>query len=239
MSGPPDVAAVPVALLAGGRATRLGPLAAERPKALMEIAGRPFVEHQLLGLREAGIRRVVMCVGHLSASIEGAIGDGRSLGLDVRYSHDGERLLGTGGALKQALPLLGGRFFVVYGDSLTTVDYRALLDTLGDGPALGVMTVFANGGRWDASNAVFTDGRLVEYDKRRPHAGMGHIDYGVAVLRADALARIPAGMPYDLSDLYRELVAEGRLLGFEATERFYEIGSPAGLAETRRHLEKG
>ena len=231
-----DIAQVPVAILAGGLATRLDAVTERIPKALVEVAGRPFIDHQLDLLHRHGVRRVVLCVGHLGDQVARHVGDGRAYGLDCRYAHDGERLLGTGGALRRAAPLLGDPFWVVYGDSYMDIDYRRILAAFAEGDALGLMTVIRNQNRWDRSNALFRDGRLLRYDKRQPSPDMEHIDYGVSLLRRAALKRIPAGTPHDLADLYRELVAAGLMAGFEVTQRFYEIGSAEGLAETRAHL---
>ena len=234
-----EIGDVPAAVLAGGKASRLGPLAAEVPKALVDVGGRPFIEHQLALLRKNGIRRVVLCVGHRADQIEARLGDGSALGLEIAYSRDGERLLGTGGALRQAAPLLGPLFFVVYGDSYMDIDYQAVFRDYQTRSVLGVMTVLRNEDRWDKSNAVFRDGRLLRYDKKERTPDMTHIDYGVALLRRIALLRIPEGEPYDLADLYRDLVADGRMAGHEVTRRFYEIGTPEGLEETRRFLAAG
>jgi NDP-sugar pyrophosphorylase family protein len=231
------VGEVPVAILAGGLATRLGETVAALPKALVPVAGRPFIDHQLALLRAQGVRRVVLCVQHLASAIEAHLGDGAAHGLSVAYSHDGLRLLGTGGALRRALPLLGDACFVLYGDSYLEAPLAPIVRALDDSGAWGVMTVLRNDGRWDKSNALVADGRLVRYDKRVPSADMAHIDYGLALLRRQAVERIPEETSYDLSDLYRDLVDEERMIGFEVTRRFYEIGSPEGLAETRALLE--
>src|SRR5262249_12374233 len=162
------LASVPVALLAGGLATRLRPITEKIPKALVEVAGRPFIEHQLTLLRENGIRKVACCLGYRGEMVERHLGDGAAWGMEVRYSHDGDRLLGTGGALKQAAPLLGDVFWVMYGDSYMDIDYAGVLADFERRPALGLMTVIANHNRWDRSNALFCDGQLLNYDKRRP-----------------------------------------------------------------------
>jgi len=232
-----DLAEVPVAILAGGVAKRLGPATAAVPKALIEVAGRPFIDHQLRLLRRHGVRRIVLCVGHLGEQIERHVGDGAAHGLDVRYSHDGDRLLGTGGALRRAGPLLGEVFWVTYGDTLLDFDYGATLAEFLRGDALGLMTVLRNGNRWDRSNVLFLDGKIVRYDKLNPTPDMEHIDYGATLLSCRVLERIPADRPYDLGDLYRTLASEGAMAGVEVTWRFYEIGSPAGLAETRAFVE--
>jgi len=230
------MAGVPAAVLAGGLATRLRPFTEAMPKAMVEVAGRPFIDHQLDLLRRHGMRHVVLCLGYRGEQVEAHLGDGASRGLELRYSYDGPRLLGTGGALKRAAPLLGDVFWVLYGDSYMDIDYAAVLEDFRARDLLGLMTVLRNEGRWDRSNAVFRDGRLVRYDKRRQAPDMTYIDYGVALLRAAALDRVPAGAAYDLADLYHGLVEEGLMAGHEVTQRFYEIGTPEALEETRRHL---
>jgi NDP-sugar pyrophosphorylase family protein len=231
-----DIAEVPVALLAGGLAKRLRPVTEAVPKALVEVAGRPFIEHQLALLRRHGVRRVVLCLGHLGEQVEAHLGNGAARGMALRYSYDGERLIGTGGALRRAEPLLGEVFWVVYGYSYTDIDYRAVLDFFNSRQALGLMTVLRNEDRWDRSNVVFQAGRLIRYDKRERSPDMTYIDYGVALLRREALARLPLDQPSDLADLYSSLVAQGRMIGYEVSQRFYEIGSPGGLAEADAYL---
>lgn len=230
------MAEVPVALLVGGLATRLRPITEKIPKAMVELAGRPFIDHQLDLLREHGIRKVVLCLGYLGETVERHLGDGASRGMELRYAYDGERLLGTGGALRQAAPLLGEVFWVLYGDSYLPFDYGAAFARFASGDTLGLMTVLENRNRWDRSNVVFRDGRLLVYDKRTQTPDMTHIDYGAALLHRNALERIPVGVHYDLADLYRELVEEGLMEGFEVAERFYEIGSPEALEEARSYF---
>jgi len=231
-----NIAEVPVALLAGGLATRLHPITTTIPKALVEVAGRPFIEHQLGLLQRHGVRRLVFCLGYLGEQVEAHLGDGSAFGVEVRYSFDGSRLLGTGGALRRAMPLLGPVFWVMYGDSYMDIDYAAVLADFAGRDALGMMTVLHNQNQWDRSNVVFENGRLRRYDKRVAVPEMTHIDYGVSLLRRPALERISPDEPYDLADLYRMLVSEGRMAGYEVTRRFYEIGSPRGLEETRQYL---
>lgn len=233
-----DIASIPVALLAGGLATRLHPVTQAIPKALVEVAGRPFIDHQLALLRRAGVRKVVLCLGHLGELVRDHLGDGSAHGLELHYSHDGPCLLGTGGALRRAAPLLGELFWVLYGDSYLEVDYRAVLAALPPRPCLGLMTVVRNRDRWDRSNAVFRGGRVLRYDKRDASADMEHIDYGLSLVRAPALGFLPPERPSDLADLYADMAERGQLAGYEWAERFYEIGSPTGLAETRAYLEE-
>jgi NDP-sugar pyrophosphorylase family protein len=233
-----NIGDIPVALLAGGLAIRLRPITATIPKALVPVAGRPFIDHQLALLRRNGIRRVVLCLGYLGEQVQGHLGDGRAIGMELSYSFDGEKLLGTGGALRRAAPQLGQLCWVMYGDSYLDIDYQAVLKHFASQQALGLMTVLENSNRWDRSNVVFRDGRLLRYDKRVQTPDMAFIDYGAALLRQAALERIPIDQPYDLADLYADLVAERQMIGYEVTQRFYEIGSPAGLAETQAYLQR-
>jgi len=230
---------LPVAVLAGGLGTRLGAVTQTLPKSLVEVAGRPFVEHQLNLLRREGVERVVMCVGHLGEQIERAVGDGRRFALHVAHSFDGDTLMGTGGALRRALPLLGDAFFVLYGDSYLDLPLAPIERTFRVQNLPALMTIFRNEGRWDTSNVLFDGARIVAHDKRNLHPDMRHIDYGLGILTAEVLARQSADRPFDLSDVYGALAASGRLAGYEVTQRFYEIGTPSGLAETERYLRGG
>jgi len=229
---------IPVALLAGGLATRLRPITERIPKVLVPVAGKPFLTHQLEQLRREGIRRVVLCLGHLGEQVEEQYGDGRSHGLTLKYAYDGPKLLGTGGALRRALPLLGPEFFVLYGDSYLTVPFAPVADFFHRSNRAGLMTVYRNEGRYDTSNVVFQQGRIVTYDKQLRSPEMRHIDYGLSLFRATVFEAWPADMAFDLTPVMQRLVAQDQLAGYEVPERFYEIGSPAGLAELQSLLSR-
>jgi NDP-sugar pyrophosphorylase family protein len=228
-----------VAILAGGLATRLRPVTQYVPKALIEVAGKPFIRHQLDYLARQGVANVVLCVGYRGEQIESAVGDGRESGLTVNYSHDGPVLLGTGGALKQALPLLGERFFVLYGDSYLPCDFRAVQRAFLESGKPALMAVLRNEDRWDKSNVLMRDGHIVEYNKHSPRPDMAHIDYGLGILSAVVLETYTENRVFDLADLYHALSLAGRLAGFEVSERFYEIGSPQGLKEAEVYFSRG
>ena len=229
----------PVAILAGGTATRLRPLTETIPKALVDVNGEPFIAHQLRLLRAGGVARVVVCTGYLGEMVRDHVGDGAAFGLGIEFSLDGPRLLGTAGALKKAAPLLGDAFFVLYGDAYLPCDYRAVQDAFARSGALALMTVFRNEDRWDRSNVEFAEGRILAYDKAHPTPRMRHVDYGLGVASRRALDAVPAGVPHDLAALYQSLLARGELAAWEVSQRFYEIGSFAGLEETRRYLAGG
>src|SRR3954465_1977279 len=171
------VSSLPVALLAGGMATRLRPITERIPKLLVEVAGEPFFSHQLRLLKKAGLTRIVLCVGHLGEMIEAQYGDGSAWGVRIDYAYDGPKLLGTGGALIRALPKLSPAFYVLYGDSYLPVDYLKVGAHFLRSGKLGLMTVFENHGRYDASNVAFEDGQIKIYDKRLKSPALRHIDY--------------------------------------------------------------
>jgi NDP-sugar pyrophosphorylase family protein len=228
---PSQDTALPVAILAGGLATRLRPITEKVPKLLIEVAGEPFFTHQIRLLKKAGLTRLVLCVGHLGEKIVELYGDGAKWGVQIDYVFDGPKLLGTAGALIQALPKLGGAFYVLYGDSYLPIDYRAVGDQFLRSGRLGLMTVYENRGRYDASNVWFESGEIKRYDKKNKAPQMHHIDYGLGVFRAAAFDGWPRDAAVDLADIYAALLARGQLAGCEIPERFYEIGSREGLKE--------
>ena len=227
-------------ILAGGLATRMYPRTLTVPKAMLEVAGRPFIDWQLERMAACGIRDVVMCVAHLAEQIEGHVGDGARFGVRVRWAHEGPVLLGTAGAIRAALELLEPEFLVTYGDSYLPFDYSEPLKILRDHPDCdGVMAAYKNDGAWDSSNVV-TDGAWIQrYEKGVSDPVFDHIDYGATALRRQVIAARPAGPgKTDLAAIQRDLAARKRLRACIARERFFEIGSPQGLDDLDRYLQK-
>jgi NDP-sugar pyrophosphorylase family protein len=231
-------------ILAGGLGTRMRPRTETLPKSLLEVAGRPFVDHQLAWLAAHGVSSVVLSIGHLGEKVEAHVGDGARFGIPVRYVREGATLRGTAGALRLAAEqgALDDEFLVVYGDSYLPVDFGAVASNFRASGAPALMTVFKNDGRWDTSNVVFDEAaeRIVVYDKQkklRPANEFRYIDYGLSALRRSVIERdVPAGVRYDLARVMRELSVRGELRGLRVLERFYEIGSPEGLVELERLL---
>jgi NDP-sugar pyrophosphorylase family protein len=228
---------LPVAILAGGLATRLKPITEKVPKLLVEVAGEPFFTHQIRLLKKSGLRRLVLCLGYLGERVVELYGDGSKWGVEIEYSFDGPRLLGTGGALIRALPKLGEAFYVLYGDSYLPIDYLAAGQAFLDSGKLGLMTVFENSERFDSSNVWFEGGVIRAYDKKDKLSAMRHIDYGLGVFRRSAFDGFPRDEVVDLSDVQRELLARHELAGLEIAQRFYEVGSHAGLQELDQLLK--
>ena len=228
---------LPVAILAGGLATRLRPVTETVPKVLLEVAGKPFLEHQLARLRDQGVEDVVLCVGYLGEAIRERYGDGRAHGVRISYAFDGPKLLGTGGAIRNALPLLGEAFFVMYGDSYLRIDFAEVEGAFRRLAKPGLMTLFHNRGLWDVSNVCYANGTIQRYDKALRDPDMQHIDYGLSVFKSEVFAEYPLDTVLDLAQVMRTLVDRGDMAGFEAQERFYEIGSPEGWRELDQFLD--
>jgi NDP-sugar pyrophosphorylase family protein len=224
----------PICILAGGLGTRLAAHVRDTPKPLLEVAGEPFLVHQLRLLAAHGARDVVLCVGYLGDHIVERIGY-ECCGMRISYSHDGPDPIGTLGAVRRASPALGPRFLVLYGDTYLRIDYGAAAAAWEASGLPAMMTVLRNEGRWDVSNAFFDGSRVTAYDKRSPDPAMEWIDYGLGGMRSSALDAVGPEAS-DLADLYHELAERGELFGFAATERFYEIGTPETLAETSDFL---
>jgi NDP-sugar pyrophosphorylase family protein len=230
----PSYLSLPVAVLAGGKGTRLGAKVQDVPKPLVEVAGEPFLFHSLRRLAASGARRVVLCVGYLGERIEDVVGHHR-FGMDVSYSYDGPGLDGTLGALRRAGDLLEDKFLVVYGDTILTLDYRDLVAAWDRSGLPAIMAVLENGGRWGPSNTLVREGLVEAHDKVAPTSAMTWIDYGAGGLTREALGKAgPTGT--DLSTLYGILAAQDLLAAYPVSKRFYEIGTPASLAETEAYL---
>lgn len=224
------------AILAGGLATRLRPITETIPKILVPVTGRPFVEHQLALLKSNGIERVVFCLGHFADQVMNHVGDGSGYGLQVEYSLDGDALLGTGGALRKALPLLGKNFFCLYGDSYLDTSYQEVAHTHLISRFPATMSVFQNHNLGDLSNVWMEGGQLKVYSKKNRLPQMQHIDYGLCVIDGGEFLKTTPGEAFDLSDWFARLSASGKLGWHEVHRRFYEMGSPGGLQELELFL---
>ncbi len=227
----------PAVILAGGLATRLRPITEKIPKSLVAVAGEPFAAHQLRLLAAQGIKRVIICAGYLWEQIQDFVGDGSRFGLQAEYAVDGPVLLGTAGAIANALDRLPEKFFVVYGDSYLPCDYAAVQRQFDESGCQALMTVYRNLGRFDTSNVEYSHGRIIDYDKKNRTARMEHIDYGLGLFYREVFENLGRG-PRDLADVYRQTLAAGSLTAFEVFERFYEIGSFQGIEDLTAFLAK-
>ena len=228
---------LPVAILAGGLGTRLGKKALNKAKVLIDVAGKPFISRQLNYLSDQGIKDIVICVGHLGNQIKNYIGNGSKYNLNVSYSDDSDRLLGTGGSIKKACQILGEHFFILYGDSFLPVNFSLIEKAYFQEKKPALMTVLKNKGRWDKSNAYFKD-KCVKYNKKKPQKNMDYIDYGLTIVRNSIFSDFPSNEVFDLADVFENLSDKSLLAGFEIYDRFYEIGSINGLNDTLEFFKK-
>ena len=228
-----------VVILAGGLGSRMRSHAPDLPKALIPISNRPFIEYQLDLLAAQGLKDVLICAGYLGGLIEDHVGNGRKWQVDVQYSHETpDRLLGTGGAVVNALPMLGETFFTLYGDSYLPTNYSAIIEAFNRSSDDSIMAVYRNEGQWDASNVSVENGMVSLYSKSAPADQVDHIDYGITGFhRCHIEAYKDATMPLDLATIQGDLAAQGCMRAFEAHERFYEIGKPEGLAELETYFK--
>ena len=226
-----------VAILAGGLGTRLKSKTNTKPKALIDIAGKPFIIRQLDHLFSEGIKHIVICAGHFGQQIEDLIGSGNKFNLKIDYSYDGQELLGTGGAIKKALPFLGKDFFILYGDSFLPIKYNLIENAFYKAKKTALMTIFKNIGKWDTSN-VSLQKNIVVYDKKKPKPNMIFIDCGLSVVNNSIFDLYPKDKNFDLGDIYHQLSLKGKLAVHEVYDRFYEIGSSSGLNETIGYFKK-
>lgn len=228
----------PVVILAGGLATRLRPITEKIPKALVEVAGNPFIYHQMRLLHSHEIRKVVISAWYRGDMIREYLGDGKQFGMEVEYVFDGDSPLGTGGAIRKALPLLDSPFFVLYGDSYLPCNYADIQSCFIEGKQPALMTTYRNQGRYDASNVEMADGKILQYDKKVRSSRMEHIDYGLGMFVPSVFESLKESQSADLAEVYHRLVVEKQLLAYEVTQRFYEVGSFEGLSELDALLSK-
>jgi len=230
---------LPVVVLAGGLATRLGKITEKKPKSLIDINGIPFVLHQLKLFQINGIDHVHYCLGYHGNMIEEVVQKSDlSAEMKITYSYDGDKLLGTGGAIKNALFMLPEAFFIIYGDSFLDIDYQSVEKYYYESAneSCGLMVVYKNSNRFDTSNVIFEKNRIVLYSKKRLSSRMKYIDYGLGILRKFHFNATPDKEPFDLSEIYEKLSVNGGLLGYETENRFYEIGSLKGIEDLSNYL---
>jgi len=230
---------LPVVILAGGLATRLRPLTEKIPKSLVKVAGRPFLEHQIALLRKNDVTEIYLCVGFLGEMIEDLFGDGKRFGVQISFSYDGPKLLGTGGAIKKLLPRLPEDFFVLYGDSYLPIDYQAVATHFRASRKPALMTVFRNDDAWDRSNVWFEEGNIRRYSKAERLPQMRYIDYGLTACSRIIFESYLAEEPFDLAIVFERLSERGELAGYEVHQRFYEVGSNEGIKELDQLLRGG
>lgn len=227
-----------VAILAGGLASRLKPITEVIPKSLVTINHKPFIEWQLNLLAKRGITKVVLCLGYKAEMIKDFVGNGSKFNLDVKYFFDGDEQLGTGGAIKNALPALENEFMVLYGDSYLNIDYAKATEAYKRSSLPAMMTIYKNEGKYDKSNIKIKNDEGIEYKKVNNGFGYSHIDYGLSFFERDVFEMSNFGTKFDLSQICENLSGRNLLAGFEVYDRFYEVGSHSGIQDLTQHLKR-
>lgn len=226
-----------VLILAGGLAKRLRPHTDKIPKALVNVAGRPFIFHQLDNLLKQGVKKVVLCVGHYGQMIEDRVGSTYKDQIEIVYSYDGEVLLGTGGAVQKALKKISQEsFFVTYGDSYLLEPLTKIYTAFNSKEFDALLVIYKNNNKWDESNCVFDGKRVVLYDKKNPNCLMSYIDYGISIFQKRNFENYLDKISFDLGEVMHDLSIKCKLSGYEARSRFYEIGSHFGYQELNQYL---
>ena len=227
---------IKVAILAGGLGKRLGSLTLDTPKSMIKINNKPFIEWQLNLLSKKGVREVVLCTSHYSQIIKDYVEDGKRFNIEVKYSDDGPDQLGTGGAIKNAIDILGDSFMVMYGDSYLDIDYSEVEKVFGDSNFPAMMTIYKNKGKYDLSNVLFETSIIKKYSKKNVNSNFEYIDFGLSLFKSEVFKEIKKGTYLDLANLCEELAENGKLAGFEVKNRFYEVGSKEGIENFSRYL---
>lgn len=226
-----------VVILAGGLATRLGELVKDIPKSLININGTPFIFYQLEYLKSQGFKNIHLCLSHKKELIIDTLDQNNNLGLNISFSFDGKKQLGTGGALINALEYLEDEFLVQYGDTYLPIDYNKIISFYAENNRYNILTVFKNQNKYDQSNIILDQNNIVLYDKDLYDEKMEYIDYGLSLLKKDTLKEYDCDGFIDLSSVYKALITKKELIAFEVYQRFYEIGKPDGIKETEKFLK--
>jgi N-acetyl-alpha-D-muramate 1-phosphate uridylyltransferase len=229
---------LPVLILAGGLGTRLGELTESIPKVLVEVANKPFIYHQLKLLESNGIKEIVVALGHFGEKVQNYVEGLDDINMQINYSFDGDKLLGTGGAILNSLTLLSDPFYIMYGDSFLDIDYFEIAKYFLKKDKKALMTVLKNKNHWDRSNIEFSDEKILNYDKENITDRMEYVDYGLGILRKSAFENYSDGEKFDLAELYKKLINRNEMMAFEVKKRFYEVGSFIGINETSEYIKK-
>jgi NDP-sugar pyrophosphorylase family protein len=225
-----------VVILAGGMATRLGDRTKNIPKSLIEVNGKKFIDYQLSQLASFEFTNVVICTGHLGHLIEEYVQDGEKWNIKVQYSRESKELLGTGGAIKNALPLLDEKFAVLYGDSYLTENLGLISNLQSHNPC--IMTIYENVNGTDRSNVFFESPEKWSYSKSKKIFEANYIDYGFMILDRNFFGQYESRSKFDLSEFLEFCCKNGLIEPLIVNSGYFEIGSEEGISSFTTYLDK-
>jgi NDP-sugar pyrophosphorylase family protein len=229
---------LPIVILAGGLATRLRPLTDGIPKAMVSINGKPFIHWQIQKLAQEGFKEIIISIGHLGDQISDYLGNGERYNVGVKFIHDGNSQLGTGGALTKVAESLTGKFLVTYGDSYLPVSFSSIGSRFEKSNFLSIMTITSPAHSREKSNILFSGGRILEYSKNSRDSRLNFLDYGLLGFSSSLFKVVPSGRNWDLEELIKSLISISQMEAIQVDERCFEIGSFEGINELTKYLEE-
>ena len=226
-----------IAILAGGLGTRVSSISVDKPKSMIEICGKPFLYWQISSLIEQGYTDILMCIGHKGSIIQDYLEVEFKNKAHISYSFDGKQQLGTGGSIKKALPMLGDKFMVLYGDSYLPISFSEIESTFRHSGWPGLMTTYGNSNSSYPNNVLIDQELIIQYSKKQTQRVFTHIDYGLSFFSKEVFDLTLENTNFDLGVIIEKLISEKSLANYEVNERFYEIGSPTGIIEFEEYLK--
>lgn len=223
-------------ILAGGLGTRLRPLTNDRPKPMVEIAGKPFLEHLVELLKANGIEEIVMLLGYMPEKITEYFGDGAKFGIKIKYSI-GDVDWETGTRIKKAEKLLNNRFLLMYSDNYWPLDLAKLSAFHESAGLSATVTVYSNKDKFTRNNLKLINGLVEYYDPSRLKTDLNGVDIGFFILEKSILDLMPDSNFSFEKEILPALVADQNLSGFMTNHKYYSIGSLERLPITEEFLK--
>ena len=222
-----------VVILAGGYGKRLGLLTKKKPKSLLTFNSKTFIFHQIKYFQKKGIKNFLILIGHDGEKIKKQISKYKFSYLNVDFSHDGKKNIGTGGALKKAKSKLFKNFFLIYGDTFPQINILKLKEAHLKKTSKFTMCIYRNNDKYDKSNIILKNKKISKYSKSLTNAK--YIDYGVSMLNKSIILSSKKSS-FDLKNIINQLLTKNLLNYFIVKKRFYEIGSFEGIKQFKSFI---
>lgn len=227
-----------VVIVAGGMAKRMGDVAKDIPKCLLDVAGKPLLEHQIRHMKSLGYKDYVFCLSHQAEKVRDYFGDGQEFGVAIEYSLENEPL-GTAGAVKNAQNFLGDTSLIAYGDILSRMEYDEVLRFHRQKGSKFTVVVrpLQKGKKASSLIGLGEDGRITSFKEKPPAEEFkgdeqAYANNGIYVIEKGVLEQVSEGRAYDFAhDLIPELIKAGiPVYGYVTSEHFREVGNPEKYA---------